>query len=164
MSTDRAAAAWLRQALAGTSDANPAVRVAVVLSGGGLRGAGHVGVLQQLVAHGIPIDIIVGSSAGAVVAAYYAAVGLRLDELTSDARNFRGRHLLAHSLNVRLGYRLDRTLRKASGVIPTRLEELECATFDRLHHGIRGLGIVCHELKSGRPRYFSTASHDGVPR
>jgi NTE family protein len=167
MSTDRAAAAWVRQSLSGSSrshrcDVNSTVRVAVVLSGGGLRGAGHIGVLQQLVAHDIPIDIIVGSSAGAVVAAYYAAVGLRLDELVSDARKFRGRHLLAHSLNVRLGYRLDPILRGASGLIPTRLEQLECATFDQLHHGIRGLGIVCHELKTGRPRYFSTGSDWGV--
>src|SRR5262245_33319460 len=42
-------------------------RIGVVLSGGGLRGAGHVGVLQQLAAHKIPIDVIVGSSAGAIV-------------------------------------------------------------------------------------------------
>ncbi len=166
MSTQFAAAGSLAQSLSGMSrcprDANPAVRVAVVLSGGGLRSAGHIGVLQQLVAHDIPIDIIVGSSAGAVVAAYYAAVGLTLDELASDARKFRGRHLLAHSLNVRLAYRLDAILRRASGLIPMRLEQLECATFDRLHHGIRGLGIVCHELKTGRPRYFSTGSDGGM--
>src|SRR5262245_49592653 len=167
MSSVPVPAPWLPQSLAGISrshqcDAAATVRVAVVLSGGGLRGAGHVGVLQQLVAHDIPIDIIVGSSAGAVVAAYYAAVGLTLDELIHDAREFRGRHLLAHSLNVRLQHRLDPVLRRASGVIPTRLEQLECATFDRLHHGVGGLGIVCHELKSGRPRYFSTGCDQGV--
>lgn len=160
-------AAWLPQSLAGISrshqsGADSTVRVAVVLSGGGLRGAGHIGVLQQLVAHGIPIDIIVGSSAGAVVAAYYAAVGLTLDELICDAREFRGRHLLAHSLNVHLGHRLNRLLSGASGLIPTRLEQLECATFDRLYHGIRGLGVVCHDLKSGGPRYFSTGCDRGV--
>jgi NTE family protein len=138
------------------------VRVGVVLSGGGLRGAGHIGVLQQLVAHGIPIDVIVGSSAGAVVAAYYAAVGLTLDELIDDARRFRGRHLLAHSLNVRLGHRLDRVLARASGVIPSRLQQLDCATFDRLHHGIRRLGVVCHDVKSGGPRYFATGCERGV--
>jgi predicted acylesterase/phospholipase RssA len=167
MSSVPAPAAWLPQSLAGISrshqpDADSTVRVAVVLSGGGLRGAGHIGVLQQLVAHDIPIDIIVGSSAGAVVAAYYAAVGLTLDELISDAKEFRGRHLLAHSLNVRLGQRLDRVLRRASGLIPTRLEQLESATFDRLHHGIRGMGVVCHELRSGGPRYFSTGLDRGV--
>lgn len=149
--------------------ANPAnlwapkpVRVAVVLSAGGLRGAAHVGVLQQLVRHGIPIDAIVGVSAGAVVAAYYAAVGLELEELTRDAEIFRGRHLLAHSLNVQLGYRLERHLASRCGVIPHRLRQLEAARFDRLHHGIGHLGIVCHDLASGSPRYFVTGSDHGV--
>jgi predicted acylesterase/phospholipase RssA len=159
-------ARWLPQSLAG-SDAFPQrhgdpVRIALVLSGGGLRGAGHLGVLQQLVAHDIPIDVIVGSSAGAVVAAYYAAVGLTLDELIRDARELRGRHLVAQSLNVRLGRRLDWMLRRASGLVPTRLEQLQRATFDRLHHGVRGLGVVCHDLKSGGPRYFSTGCDHGV--
>jgi NTE family protein len=132
------------------------------MSGGGLRGAGHIGVLQQLVAHGIPIHVIVGSSAGAVVAAYYAAVGLTLDELICDAQTFRGRHLFAHSLNIRCGHRLERILGRASGVIPARLAQLEDATFERLHHGVRGIGVVCHDLKSGRPRCFSTGCHHGV--
>jgi NTE family protein len=138
------------------------MRVGVVLSGGGLRGAGHVGVLQQLVAHEIPIHVIVGSSAGAVIAAYYAAVGLTLDELIADAGRFRGRHLLAHSLNVRLHRRLDRWLRRFCGLIPGRLEQLEQASFDRLHHGIRGMGIVCHDLKTGRPSYFATGGERSV--
>jgi NTE family protein len=137
-------------------------RIGLVLSGGGLRGAAHVGVLQQLVAHNIPIDVIVGSSAGAVVAAYYAAVGLSLEELEADAAKFRGRHLLAHSLNVRLHGRFDRVLRPVSGVIPTRLEQLESASFDRLHHGIAALGIVCHDLLRNRPCHFSSADHRGV--
>jgi predicted acylesterase/phospholipase RssA len=138
------------------------VRIALVLSGGGLRGASHVGVLQRLVAHEIPIDIIVGSSAGAIIAAYYAAVGLTLDELIADAERFRGRHLIAHSLNVRLDRRMGRVLTKLSGLIPTRLEQLEHATFERLHHNIRGIGIVCHDVATGRPCYFSTGDDRGV--
>src|SRR5204863_5147182 len=78
------------------------MRTAVVLSAGGLRGAAHVGVLRQLVRQGVRIDAIVGVSAGAVIAAYYAAVGLDLDELIADAARFRGRHLLTYSLNVHL--------------------------------------------------------------
>lgn len=144
------------------ADAKSPVRIGLVLSGGGLRGASHIGVLQQLVAHGIPIDIIVGSSAGAIVAAYYAAVGLTLDELVADARTFRGRHLIAHSLNVRLGQRCGSRLTKLSGLIPTRLEQLEHATFRRLHHNVRGIGIVCHDITTGRPCYFSTGNDQGV--
>jgi NTE family protein len=167
MSSVPAPAPRLPQSLAGISrsdrcDADSTVRIAVVLSGGGLRGAGHIGVLQQLIAHDIPIDIIVGSSAGAIVAAFYAAVGLTLDELVRDAREFRGRHLLAHSLNVRLGHRLDWVLGTTSGLIPTRLEQLERATFDRLHHGVRKIGVVCHDVTTGQPRYFSTGCDRGV--
>lgn len=138
------------------------VRIGVVLSGGGLRGASHIGVLQQLVSHGIPIDVIVGSSAGAVIAAYYAAVGLTLDELIKDAENFRGRHLMAHSLNVRTHGRLAAALTQRSGLIPERLEQLEHASFDRLHHNVRAIGVVCHDVVHGRPSYFATGADRGV--
>jgi NTE family protein len=140
--------------------ANPA-RVALVLSAGGLRGAAHVGVLRQLARHGVSIDTIVGVSAGAVVAAYYAAVGLSLDELVADADVFRGRHLLAYSVNVQSGRRFEPALRRWCGVIPERLHQLEAATFDRLHHGIRQLGIVCHDVRARRPRYFTASVNRG---
>jgi len=133
-----------------------------VLSGGGLRGASHVGVLQQLLEHEIAIDVIVGASAGAVIAAYYAAVGLTIDELIQDATHFRGRHLLAHSLNIRLHGRMAGALTPLSGVIPQRLAQLEHATFERLHHGVRGIGIACHDTVSGRSCYFSTGHDRGV--
>jgi NTE family protein len=132
------------------------VRVGVVLSGGGLRGAAHVGVLRRLVRHGVRIHAIVGVSAGAVVGAYYAAVGLDLDELVADAEAFRGRHLLTPSVNVHLGHRYDNRLGRWCGVIPDRLRQLDLASFDRLHHGVRVLGIVCHDLLVGRARCFST--------
>lgn len=41
-------------------------KLAVVLSGGGNRGAIEVGVLQSLVEHGIQPDLVVGTSAGAL--------------------------------------------------------------------------------------------------
>jgi len=138
------------------------VRIGLVLSGGGLRGASDVGVLQQLVEHDIPIDVIVGSSAGAIITAYYAAVGLTLSELVRDAENFQGRHLLAHCLNVRLRGRMFRTLSKLSGLIPERLAQLDSATFDRLHHSVRGIGVACHDVVSGRPCYFATGADCGL--
>jgi len=138
------------------------VRIGLVLSGGGLRGASHVGVLQQLVEHDIPIDVIVGSSAGAIITAYYAAVGLTLSELVRDAENFQGRHLLAHCLNVRLRGRMFRTLSKLSGLIPERLAQLDSATFDRLHHSVRGIGVACHDVLSGRPCFFATGADCGL--
>jgi hypothetical protein len=84
----------------------------------------------------------------------YAAVGLTLSELVRDAENFQGRRLLAHCLNVRLRGRMFRTLSKLSGLIPERLAQLDSATFDRLHHSVRGIGVACHDVVSGRPCYF----------
>jgi NTE family protein len=48
-------------------------RTALVLSGGCLRGCAQIGVLKALAASGIRIDLVVGSSVGAVVGALYAA-------------------------------------------------------------------------------------------
>jgi NTE family protein len=46
---------------------------ALVLSGGCLRGCAQIGVLKALAAAGIRIDLVVGSSVGAVVGALFAA-------------------------------------------------------------------------------------------
>lgn len=46
-------------------------RVGVVLSGGGVRGFAHIGVLKALEENGIPIDYITGTSAGALVGSSY---------------------------------------------------------------------------------------------
>jgi NTE family protein len=137
-------------------------RIALVLSAGGLRGAAHVGVVRRLIQHSVPIDAIVGVSAGAVIAAYYAGVGLDLDELIDDAAAFRGRHLLVHSLNVQLRHCFGDRLARWCGVIPRRLRQLEAASFDRLHHGVRRLGIVCHDRRSGLPHYCCTGSEGGL--
>lgn len=48
------------------------VRVAVVLGGGGARGIAHIGALEVLEKNNIPIDLIVGTSAGSIVGALYA--------------------------------------------------------------------------------------------
>jgi NTE family protein len=140
----------------GNQSAVSTIRVGLVLSAGGLRGAAHVGVLRALIRHGVPIDVVVGVSAGAIIGAYYAAVGLSLDELNEDAETFRGRHLMAYSLNVHLDYRFEATLARYCGVIPNRLRQLESASFERLHHGIQCLGITCHDVDRGQPRYFWT--------
>lgn len=57
------------------ADEPPADRptVGLVLSGGGAKGFAHIGVLQALEAQGVPIDLVVGTSMGAVVGGLYAA-------------------------------------------------------------------------------------------
>lgn len=48
-------------------------RVALVLGGGGARGAAHIGVLEVLEQERIPVDCVVGTSMGGLVAGSYAA-------------------------------------------------------------------------------------------
>lgn len=47
--------------------------IALVLGGGAFHGMAHVGVIQVLEDEGIPIDLIVGTSAGSLVGALYAS-------------------------------------------------------------------------------------------
>ncbi len=47
-------------------------RVGLVLSGGGVRGFAHIGVLKALEENHIPVDCIAGTSAGALVGGNYA--------------------------------------------------------------------------------------------
>ena len=53
--------------------ARPRPVVAVVLSGGGALGFAHVGALKVIEEIGIPVDIVVGTSMGAIVGGLYAA-------------------------------------------------------------------------------------------
>lgn len=48
------------------------MKVGVVLSGGGAKGAAHIGVLKAIEEAGIPIDYIAGTSMGAVIGGLYA--------------------------------------------------------------------------------------------
>lgn len=49
------------------------MKIGLVLSGGGIKGAAHIGTLKALTEMGITIDYISGTSAGAIVSSLYAA-------------------------------------------------------------------------------------------
>jgi NTE family protein len=51
----------------------PAVKVGLALGGGFARGLAHIGVLQALISHQIPIHLVAGTSAGSLVGAMYCA-------------------------------------------------------------------------------------------
>ncbi|SDW23739.1 NTE family protein [Thiocapsa roseopersicina] len=54
--------------------------IGLALSGGGARGAAHVGVLKMLEKMGIPVDYVAGTSMGAVIGGLYA-MGMSPDEI-----------------------------------------------------------------------------------
>jgi NTE family protein len=55
-------------------------RIGLVLGGGGARGAAHIGVLRELERLRIPVDVIAGTSMGAIVGGLYAS-GMSAAEL-----------------------------------------------------------------------------------
>ena len=84
--------------------------VGLALSGGGLRGAAHIGVLLALTRAGIPIDMIAGTSAGAVVAALYAS-----------------------------GYSASQMIRMAAALNTSELIDLKVTVGDLVKHGFKWL-------------------------
>ncbi|HKM42987.1 MAG TPA: patatin-like phospholipase family protein [Limnochordia bacterium] len=55
--------------------------IALVLGGGSARGFSHIGLIKALEENGIPVDMIVGTSMGSIVAGLYAG-GLSVENMT----------------------------------------------------------------------------------
>ncbi|WP_199437701.1 patatin-like phospholipase family protein [Vibrio owensii] len=85
------------------SDDQSRPKIAVVLAGGGAKGAAHIGVLKALEEMNIPVDIITGTSMGAYVGGLYAT-GMSADEIES----------FIYSVDWNSGYRdrVDRSQRR----------------------------------------------------
>ncbi|HEY6046802.1 MAG TPA: patatin-like phospholipase family protein [Pyrinomonadaceae bacterium] len=100
-------------------------RIGLALSGGAARGIAHLGVLRAFEENNIPIDMIAGASAGALIGGCYAS-GLSIAELESLARNFRWRRTSRLSFS-RLGLQsnapMEKFLRQRLPV--TRFEDLK---------------------------------------
>ena len=61
---------------------SPPPRIALVLGSGGPRGYAHIGILKVLEEHNIEVDLVVGSSVGALIGAFWAA-GYSADEIST---------------------------------------------------------------------------------
>jgi len=67
-------------------------RFGLALGAGGVRGAAHIGVLRVLQWAGIQVDLIAGSSIGALIGCAYSA-GMAVDEMEQMFRRIRLRDL-----------------------------------------------------------------------
>lgn len=117
-------------------------RIGLALGGGAARGFAHIGVIQVLEEAGIRPDLVVGTSAGSLVAALYAAgrggadlavLADAMDESAFADWSFPGRGLLR-------GEALARFVRDHTG---GRIEQMRLP-----------LGIVATDLDSGAPILF----------
>ena len=68
-------------------------KVALVLGGGSARGVAHIGVLSVLEREKIPIDLVVGTSMGAIIGAGYA-VGVPIRVMKERAEKITAKDLL----------------------------------------------------------------------
>jgi predicted acylesterase/phospholipase RssA len=119
----------------------PKPRVALVLSGGAARAFAHLGVLRVLEREGLRPDLVVGTSAGAIVGAYFAA-GLPVAEIEVLAARIDWPTLididpvktLLGGLGLAKGERLEAFLRRSVGCrwnacrFPSQLSQPTCAT------------------------------------
>lgn len=118
-------------------------RIGLALGGGAARGFAHIGVIEVLEEAGIRPDLVVGTSAGSLVAALYAsgksgaqlaALAASMDEAAITDWSFPGRGLIR-------GEALGRFVREQTGGLA--IEKMRIP-----------LGIVATDLDNGSPILF----------
>ncbi len=123
------------------------VRIGLALGGGAARGFAHIGVIKALESQGIIADVIVGTSAGSVVGAMYAAgnngfalqkMALEMDEATISDWSL---PFFAKSSGVLKGEALQYYVNKM--VLQVPIEKLK-----------KPFGAVATDLNSGLPVLF----------
>ena len=123
------------------------VKIGLALGGGAARGFAHVGVIKALEAQGIVPDIIVGTSAGAVVGSLYAS-GRSGFELQQTALEMTEKQVVGWAWPNRGwmdGEVLQNFINKAVGNRP--LEALP-----------RRIAVVAADLKTGEPVLFGSGN------
>ena len=138
--------------------------VALVLSGGGAKGAWEAGAAAALIEHGVPVRLVAGSSAGALTAAMLADG--RLDRLQALWRSLSREQVYALRPGVFFagllpGWLTLLALDHAGSLLdPAPLRELIAATldFDRVRASPRRLLVVTTDLARRAPRIFDNAT------
>ena len=93
---DSAAVARMRSKMAQIRQHRPTV--ALVLSGGGAKGAAHVGAIKYIEELGIPVDMVVGTSIGGLVGGLYS-LGYPISEVDSLMVNMDWNWVLSDELS-----------------------------------------------------------------
>ena len=120
-------------------------RIGLALGGGAARGFAHIGVIQALEANGFAPDLIVGTSAGSLVAALYAAgrngtelatLADAMDETAFADWAYPGRGLirgeaLAKFVRDKTGGKMIEQMRLPLGIAATDLDSGEGVLFQR---------------------------------
>jgi len=125
-------------------------RIGLALGGGAARGFAHIGVIQVLEENGIKPDLVVGTSAGSLVAALYASgksgaelatLAESMDESAFTDWSFPGRGLirgeaLAKYVRDNTGARSIEQMRTPLGIVATDLDSGQPILFQRGDPGV----------------------------
>lgn len=120
-------------------------RIGLALGGGAARGFAHIGVIQVLEEAGIKPQLVVGTSAGSLVAALYASgrsgaelasLALHMDESALTDWSFPGRGVirgeaLARYVREQLGGRSIEQMKLPLGIVATDLDSGQPILFQR---------------------------------
>jgi NTE family protein len=120
-------------------------KIGIALSGGGIKGLCHAGVLKALEEHGITPNILSGVSAGAVVAVLYAD-GYSPDEIAKLFEDISFRRMTKIQIPDGGFFRIDAFHRFLA-------KNLRAKTFEELKIPLR---VVATDLDKGRSIVFST--------
>jgi NTE family protein len=123
------------------------IKIGLALGGGAARGFAHIGVIKALEAQGIYPEIVVGTSAGSVVGAMYAAgndgFALQKSAMDMDEASISdwAMPLFGKTSGVLKGEALQAYVNKSVGNVP--IEKLKLK-----------FGVVATDLKNGMPILF----------
>jgi NTE family protein len=120
-------------------------RLGIALSGGGVRGVAHAGVLAALAEHGLEPDCVSGTSSGALVGAFYAS-----GQPPSAVLEF---------FRERSPFKLSKLSLGKPGLIDSEKVRGDLAHYfpdDRFEALGRRLFVTATDILSGRPAVFSS--------
>ena len=125
-----------------------APKVALALGGGAARGFAHVGVIKALESQGIRVDLVTGTSAGAVVGALYASgmTGFQLQRLAMETKESQ---VMDWDVLGKGGWIKGELLER---FVNTRIQG---RSFDKLS---KPLGVVTTDLATGQTVVFKTGN------
>lgn len=131
-------------------------RIGLALGGGGASGGAHVGVLRALEEAGIRIDVIGGTSSGAIVAALYAA-GVSTEDMLKMLPTLSRKHL---DVDLSVFTRVLRWERTGGIVRGNRLQAFieEAMPGRNLRSTDIPLAIAATDLQTGREIVFASGS------
>ncbi|MBX9641227.1 MAG: patatin-like phospholipase family protein [Mycobacteriaceae bacterium] len=128
--------------MTGSATTTRKLKVALVLGGGGARGAAHVGVLKVLTKEKVPFDLVVGTSMGAIVGGFYCA-GLPMDKIE---RMFCKGKVMQMYMTVPVPVRM------VQAPFILMLPRVVYHPYDGLYYGNRFRGYLEKQLPNGRQK------------